>query len=164
MKDSLFFWWVTFASGAGMALLALGVFIASQQSIAMFVLVAEVWLVWLAIRNLKRLYAECPPNWTGRWQVRLSDMLSIAFFFGLMMAAFRAVDPSKFIYTIPIVSLLGFGYVASLLCVSRMDGELRGFSKWIVTVAVLVTAIFALVWGMGLQITLLAVLRFLIWR
>ncbi|HLX65255.1 MAG TPA: hypothetical protein VKX17_28560 [Planctomycetota bacterium] len=171
MKNSKAFWWFLLASCAGMTLIgcAAGIIalldsgLGAVSPIVLIWIFGEVLLGIAAVRNLKRLYAETPAQWTGRWQLRLSDLLAIVFFAGATMAAVRELSPESFARVGAASSLLiVLAYAASMLFVSRTDVTITGVEKWVAAFALMIGIIFTIMAGVVVQLFLLAGVALLI--
>jgi hypothetical protein len=119
--------------------------------------IANVAVAWRAVLKLRRLYA-LEPAWTGKWQLTLSDLISVAFFAGFSMTLCRALAPNDFA---PVGLTVAFcataGYLVSLLFQSRMD-LFSGFEKWFSATYFMSAVGVVLLFGIVLQIILIALL------
>src|SRR5438445_735848 len=131
-------WWLLLASFGGVALVSLGVLIATISSgfsdgPAGFccVTVFEVPMAILAWVMLRRCYREQPVPWTGCWQLSLSDLLSVAFFFAFLLTVSHEIVPDEYLRVGLYISIvLGLGYFVSLLVVARAGYSESASERW----------------------------------
>ncbi len=77
------------------------------------------------ILKLRRCYREFPAQWSGAWQLTLSDLLAIVFFCGAVMAICRSINSASFASFGAYVSLgAGFSFAIAMLFAARI-----GFSS-----------------------------------
>lgn len=107
--------------------------------------------------KLKGYYSKQPPDWTGRWQLSMLDMIAVTFVFAGIMAFFKFnMRPDEFFPPGAVLSLsLGAVYLFSLLLVTRI-GNLDTVGRWmwalaLVFIEVILTGIQLLVQGFVLM-------------
>lgn len=136
----------------------------SRMPLGVLVMVAiYVALAFAAIKKLKIFYTHFG-HWDGAWQLSMLDLLSIAFYFGILMLIFRAVAPPQhFVRWIPAAGFLAAGYAASLLVVSKM-GYYHTYGRWIEALLGLWVALVAGFTGMALHLCCCSALFFWVLR
>ena len=163
-------WWMALTSCAGIstllifplggAIVELAQGMHSPRSVSAFglLLAGEVAGAWVAVRKLKRCYAQEPMGGAGRWQLSLSDMIAIVFFFGIVMLFCQKLSPAGFGYVgIPISLLLGCGFVAAMFVVARTESLERTLERCFVAFCFLGSGIIVVVISVLIQMIVLAV-------
>lgn len=96
---------------------------------------AEIFTTVLSSVMLRRCHALAPFPAPGRWQLSLSDLLSVTIFCActmLFMKGFTSItdfrELSHAVIWLPLTA--GFGYTISLLAVARYIDPPEGFEKW----------------------------------
>ncbi len=157
-------WWLVLASCGGMACLALLfaifdvhlVYRRPQRNTGSFLaivfLVVELTGVAIAVLELQKLYHEQPINWIGRCQISLSDLLSIVFFFAIVMTIYRTLRPDQILFEgLPVSVVLGMGYAISLLCAARTGIGFKASIRWGLAILYLIRALAMTLLGVAVQ-------------
>jgi hypothetical protein len=127
-------WWMVLASccgiGAMLVIPLVGILVSlpdksliwSGVILTIVLFLGEIGVGLLAVRKLKACYADEPLEGGGRWQLTLSDMIAIVFFFGTVMLLCQVISPAGFmIVGIPISLISGVGFVAAMFVVARTE-------------------------------------------